>query len=364
MQKSPQPGSNIQTHKSNKIAHLDDIKNYDEIIDVRTPAEFAIDHLPGAINAPVLSNQERIIVGTMYAQESAFKATRTGAAMVARNIAHHLETTFIDRPRSWQPLIYCWRGGKRSGAMCNYLNLIGWRAGQLHGGYKSWRRHVVQQLEIIPNQFKFIVLTGPTGSGKTRLLQSLSACQAQVLNLEQLAVHRGSLLGKVPDNEQPAQRGFESNLLEKLNSLNPDKPVFVEAESKRIGRIHIPDSLLKTIYTGLCVNVYADLNHRIEFLLADYSHLFNQADQFKNSLNRLKGLHSNKTISHWHTLIDQNQRAELFLELVKKHYDPAYKRSSNSHFINLDQALNFNYNPVSNNNQKQAQELLKMLNYF
>lgn len=364
MQKSPQPGSNTQTHKSNKLANLSDINSFDEIIDVRTPAEFAIDHLPGAINAPVLSNQERIIIGTMYAQESAFKATRIGAAMVAKNMATHLETIFANKPRSWQPLIYCWRGGKRSGAMCSYLNLIGWHASKLDGGYKAWRRHVVEQLSILPANFNFIVLTGSTGSGKTRLLQELAACNAQVLDLEQLAAHRGSLLGKLPHKNQPAQRGFETNLLEQLTQFDPNKEIFVEAESRRIGAINLPDALLNKIYQGRCINISAQLDQRIDFLLTDYSHLFSDTKTFKSLLSKLKGLHSNNTINHWHQLIDQNQRAELFLELVNNHYDPAYKRSSNSHFKGLSAALEFNYNPMASNSQEQAQRLLQLLNYF
>lgn len=117
-------------------APLEQLADFDEIVDVRTPLEYAEDHIPGALNAPVLSNEERVIIGTMYNQVSPFEATRLGAAMVARNIAQHLETTFAERPRNWRPLVYCWRGGKRSASMTIMLNMIGWRARQLEGGYK------------------------------------------------------------------------------------------------------------------------------------------------------------------------------------------------------------------------------------
>ncbi len=357
MQKSPSPGSNPQTHKIS----IDSISDFDEIIDVRTPAEFAIDHIHGAINAPVLSNAERARIGTMYTQESAFKATKLGAALVARNIAKHLETTFIDKPKNWRPLIYCWRGGKRSGAMTSWLNLIGWRAYQLDGGYKAWRKNVVAKLAATPMRFKFIVLVGPTGSGKTRLLHALKKIGAQVLDLEGLARHRGSLLGKLPDQAQPAQKGFESHLLHTLESFNPAIPVFVEAESRRIGLIHLPDSLLQTMHQGDCVYVDVAIDDRINFLLEDYPHLFAARSEFKQSLSYLKFLHGGKTIENWFNLIDNDSRYELFKQLIELHYDPAYKRSSKSHFVNLQSATPFTYQPLAGDTQ--AQTLIKLLNY-
>lgn len=362
MHTSPQPGVNSQTHKHSKKISVEHISEFTEIIDVRTPAEYAIDHIPGAINAPVLSNEQRIIIGTMYAQESAFKATRLGAAMVARNIAGYLETIFADKPRNWHPLIYCWRGGKRSGSMCSWLNLIGWRAHQLDGGYKAWRKDVLNQLEQLPSKINFIVLAGPTGSGKTRLLNSLERAGAQVLDLEGLAHHRGSLLGSMPGQPQPAQRGFESGLLAKIKTFNLDKPVFVEAESRRIGVIHLPDILLKTMYQGQCIRVNVQMSDRIEFLLQDYDHLFADKQGFKNALLRLKALHGSKTINKWHDMIDHNAKRELFSDLVVSHYDPSYKRSSHSHFTGLADALVFDYQPNAIDDV-QARKLLKLINY-
>jgi tRNA 2-selenouridine synthase len=192
----------------NLIVTLDRAGEFDEIIDVRTPLEFAEDHIPGALNAPVLSNEERVIVGTMYRQVSPYEATRVGAAMVARNIARHLDTTFADRPRNWRPLIYCWRGGKRSGSMTAWFNLIGWQARQLDGGYKAYRRSVCATLDTLPAQFRYITLVGHTGCGKTRLLNALRAEGAQTLDLEALARHRGSLLGALPGVPQPTQKAL------------------------------------------------------------------------------------------------------------------------------------------------------------
>ena len=143
---------------------LERLADFDEIIDVRTPLEFAEDCIPGAINAPVLENEERVIVGTLYVQSSAFEATRIGAAMVARNIARHLETTFADRPRGWRPLVYCWRGGKRSESLAVWLNLMGWQARRLDGGYKTFRRSVLDELATLPERLTYIVLAGSTGT--------------------------------------------------------------------------------------------------------------------------------------------------------------------------------------------------------
>lgn len=231
-------------------AHLEQLADFDEIVDVRTPLEYAEDHIPGALNAPVLSNEERVIIGTMYNQVSPFEATRLGAAMVARNIAQHLETTFAERPRNWRPLVYCWRGGKRSASMTIMLNMIGWRARQLEGGYKSYRRSIVAALGDAPARFDFIVLNGLTGSGKTRLLHALAQNGAQTLDLEALAAHRGSLLGAVPGVPQPAQKAFDTALIAALRGFDPARPVFVEAESKRIGLITLPDALLARMHAA------------------------------------------------------------------------------------------------------------------
>ncbi|CAM5778640.1 tRNA 2-selenouridine(34) synthase MnmH [Castellaniella caeni] len=350
---------NRPAHPPNSLrCGLDTLDQFDDVIDVRTPAEYADDHMPGAINAPVLSNEERVLIGTMYAQESPFKATRLGAALVARHIAEHLETLFADKPQGWRPLIYCWRGGKRSGAMTTWFNLIGWRARQLEGGYKTWRRHVMDALEVTPTQRRYVVLTGPTGSGKTRLLQALGAAGAQILDLEGLACHRGSLLGGLPDRPQPSQRGFESALLHALEALAPEQPVFVEAESRRIGQLSLPDSLLRAMHASPCVRVQVAMPQRIEFLLQDYAHLFAQPEHFKQLLERLISLHSRKTIEDWHALIDSDRRADLFQALVETHYDPAYRRSSHSHYTGLAQAPTFSYDPTVADGHSQAVELL------
>jgi tRNA 2-selenouridine synthase len=312
-----------------RYATVADLASFDEIVDVRTPAEFALDHVPGAINAPVLSNDERVVIGTLYRTDP-FGATRLGASMVATNIANHLRTTFAERPSTWRPVIYCWRGGKRSGSMSTWFNLIGWRAQPLAGGYKSYRRWVVEQLVQAPPQLRWVVLRGLTGCGKTRLLAALGNIGAQVLDLEALASHRGSLLGSLPNQPQPTQKAFDTRLVARLAQFDPAQPVFVEAESRSIGSIRLPAALSSAIEKSPAVEVHASHESRIGYLGEDYGHLFEDAPFFKSQLDRLLELHGRAVLQHWHALIDEADSASLFTELIDLHYDPAYRRSFRS----------------------------------
>ncbi|WP_153111868.1 tRNA 2-selenouridine(34) synthase MnmH [Propionivibrio limicola] len=345
----------------NRLASLDELSRFDCVIDVRTPLEFAEDHIPGAINAPVLTNEERVLIGTMYKQVSPFEATKLGAALVAKNIARHLETLFADKPINWKPLIYCWRGGKRSGSMTTWFSLIGWKAKQLQGGYKAYRHQVLEDLATLPGRFDYRVLAGMTGSGKTRLLRALADCGAQVLDLEELAKHRGSLLGALPGERQPTQKGFDSQLVQALKRLDPARPVFVEAESKKIGFVQLPDAMMRSLAGARCIRIEADLQDRVDFLCDDYGSLFAEPAQFKDLLSRLTELHGRKTIVHWHALIDSGAKAELFQELIEQHYDPAYQRSSHSLYPKLPQALPFSFRPNSDDLTLQAFRLLELL---
>ena len=144
---------------------LSELDRFDLVIDVRSPAEFTLDHIPGAVNYPVLDNDERAKIGTLYKQVSPFAAKKLGAALVSKNIATHLENHLLELPREWRPLIYCWRGGERSGAFTHILNRIGWKALQLEGGYQGFRRTVIDGLEEAAKQFSFLVVCGMTGSG-------------------------------------------------------------------------------------------------------------------------------------------------------------------------------------------------------
>ncbi len=326
----------MRVAKEVTVAQLSD---YDDIIDVRSPAEYAEDHIPGAISAPVLSNEERAEVGTLYVQVSPFDAKKLGAALISRNIAHHLETLFRDKPKNWKPLVYCWRGGQRSGAMAHILAQIGWHTGRLAGGYKAYRSHVREELERLPANFTYRVVCGATGSGKSRLLQVLHQQGAQVLDLEQLARHRGSLLGNLPDAPQPAQKMFDSLVWHALRGFDPARPVFVEAESKKIGSVAVPDALLEAMRGAECILLDAPMPARVQLLMEDYEHFLRDPDLLAQRLAPLVELHGHEVISDWKELAAQSQWQALVEDLLTRHYDPAYRRSTTANFVRLKDAL-------------------------
>jgi tRNA 2-selenouridine synthase len=314
------------------VRQLDEFSAYDEIIDVRSPAEFAEDHIPGSINCPVLDNDQRIEVGTLYKQVSPFEAKKIGAAYVAENIAHHLRQKFLDRPKTWRPLIVCWRGGQRSGSMNFIFRRVGWDAQQLENGYKIYRKMVVDMLAELPRKLRLKVVCGATGSGKSRVLKALGELGEQVLDLEELACHKGSVLGVLPDSPQPSQKMFDSKLLVALRGFDLTRLVFVEAESRKIGSIHLPDALIETMRSAECVNIEAALNARIEFLLRDYEYFLTAPDWLNSRLEALRNLQSRETIARWHQYVSNNQWRELVSELLELHYDPLYERSQNRNY--------------------------------
>lgn len=327
-------------HGMASVEQIEDYCLFDEIIDVRTPAEFLDDHIPDSINCPVLDNDQRIEVGTLYKQSSPFAAKRIGAAYVSGNIAHHLHKTFFDRPKNWRPLIVCWRGGQRSGAMTYVFRRIGWDAQQLKGGYKSYRKQVVETLAELPRRISFNVICGATGSGKSRLLQALARRGEQILDLEELACHKGSVLGVLPDLPQPSQKMFETRLLATLQRLDPGRPVYVEAESRKIGTIQIPNALLETMRTGSCINIEASLEARVDFLLGDYDYFLKSPDWLNSLLDELRKLQSRKTIENWQAYANCAQWRTLVYELLEQHYDPLYLRSQNRNFTGFGASRN------------------------
>ena len=312
---------------------------FDALIDVRSPAEFAEDHLPGALNWPVLDDEQRREVGTLYKQVSALEARKLGAVLVARNIADHFEQHLRDKPREWQPLVYCWRGGQRSGSLGWFLGQIGFRSAQLNGGYKAWRALVRDDLQRLPLQFDYRVLCGRTGSGKTRLLQALGEAGAQVLDLEGLAAHRGSVLGGLPGQPQPSQKHFDSRIWQALRSFDAAHPVYVESESRKIGALRVPEALLTTMRErGQCIDIVLDDGARVRLLLEDYAHFADDPSAFCRLLEGLVTLRGRETVGEWQAMALEGRWPELFLQLMQRHYDPLYQRSLHSSYPQLAQA--------------------------
>ncbi len=311
--------------------------NFDAVIDVRSPAEFADDHLPGALNWPVLDDAERARVGLLYKQISPHEARKVGAAIVARRIAEHIERSVIDQPREWRPLVYCWRGGQRSGSLALVLSQIGFRVGQLVGGYRAYRVVVRDQLDTLPSPLQFVVLCGRTGSGKTRLLQALGRQGAQALDLEGLANHRGSLLGAM--GEQPTQKRFDSLVWQALRGFDPARPVFIESESARIGNLRVPPVLLDRLRSsGRCVRVQMADTARIGLLTEEYAALIADVEACCRALDPLIALRGRALVSSWQTLARGGRFAELIGALMAEHYDPLYERSMKTSFASLADA--------------------------
>lgn len=298
---------------------------FDTIIDARAPAEYADDHLPGAISLPVLNDEERARVGTIYKQVSPFTARKLGGALVARNVAAHLEGPLADRSGGWRPLVYCWRGGQRSGSFATILAQIGWRVDTIAGGYKSWRALVVRQLYDAPIAAPLVVLDGNTGTAKTALLHVLAAQGVQVIDLEGLAGHRGSLFGHTAGG-QPSQKAFEGALAMALSRLDPTRPVVVEAESAKVGNLRLPPQLWAAMGKAPRVAIKATLPERARYLSQAYADIVADQSRLLAVLGLLRHAHPAETINDWTGLAQSGQFEALAHDLMLRHYDPRYEK--------------------------------------
>lgn len=316
---------------------LPQLDAFDTIIDARSESEFALDHIPGAINCPVLNDEERILVGTTYKQINAFEAKKIGAPLVARNIAHAIDTLFADKGRDWKPLVYCWRGGNRSGSMAHILAKVGWPAVQLDGGYKAFRNHVSSALDN-PPALDWRVICGTTGSGKSRLLETLEGIGAQVLDLERLAAHRGSVLGHLPGEPQPSQKCFDTEIWDKLRRFDAARPVFVESESKKVGNLRVPEAVMERMRAAPCIALQLDRPMRVDLLMEDYRHFALDPAALVSQLEHLAQLHGRAKIDAWREMAHGGQMPALVDQLLVEHYDPAYLRSIDRNFVQYPQA--------------------------
>lgn len=315
------------------------LAEFDELIDVRSESEFAEDHIPGALNCPVLNDGERARVGTLYKQVSPFDAKKTGAALVSANIARHLAACFRDRPREWRPLVYCWRGGSRSDAMAHVLRQVGWHCGRLDGGYRAYRREVVADLAARPAAFQWRSVCGATGCGKSRLLRILAGAGAQVLDLEALAAHRGSVLGNLPDETQPSQKMFESRIWHALRGFSPRRPIYVEAESRKIGNLRVPEALIAEMWRSPCIVLEAPMSARVALLKEEYAHYIADPPALCAQLACLIAIHGRETVDGWKRKVLTCAWDEFIEDVLSRHYDPAYQRSTIRHYPGLSRAL-------------------------
>ena len=298
---------------------------FDDIIDVRAPAEFAEDHIPGSISLPVLSDEERAEVGTIYKQVSPFKARKVGAALVARNASVHLQGALAEKTGAWKPLVYCWRGGQRSGSFASILAQIGWRVDTISGGYKSWRGLVVKAVYDTPVASPVVVLDGNTGSAKTEILNLLPQFGVQVIDLEGMARHRGSLFGALPGG-QPSQKAFERELALVLARLDPARPVVVEAESSKVGECRVPPELWKAMVAAPRVAIAAPRAARAAYLVRAYADMVEDADRLAGVIELLRMSHGRDVVDGWRLMAQDGRFGELADGLMELHYDPRYDK--------------------------------------
>ncbi len=310
-----------------QLNSLDDLARagVDTLIDVRAPLEFAEDHLPGAINLPVLNDAERARIGTIYKQESPFRARKLGAALVARNAAAHLEGALAEMPGGWRPLVYCWRGGQRSGAFASILRQIGWRVEIIDGGYKRYRALVQAMLYEAAFPAPVLLLDGGTGTAKTEILARVAARGGQVIDLEALAAHRGSLFGA--EGSQPAQKLFESRLAQRVRALDPGRPVLIEAESSRIGRVRLPPALWRAMGRAAHVQIAAPLDARVAHVRRGYAGFIADPDRLHATLDALRPLHARAQVDAWQEMLAAGDFDALVRGLITTHYDPRYARA-------------------------------------
>lgn len=315
------------------------LAEFDAVIDARSESEFAEDRVPGAINWPSLNDAERALVGTEYKQVSPFAARKRGAALVARNIAGHIEREGMDKPKDWRPLVYCWRGGQRSGSLALVLGQIGFRVHLLEGGYREYRRAVIAGLETLPQQLAYRVVCGTTGSGKSRLLAHLAAQGEQVLDLELLANHRGSVLGLVPGSPQPGQKQFESRVWDALRRFDPARPVIVESESRKVGDLRVPERLIECMRAAPCVQLDLPTEARVQLLIEDYDFFVRDTEAFCARLDALRVLRGHEVVNGWQAAARAGQTRDVVRNLLLSHYDPVYLQSMRRNFAGFAQPV-------------------------
>ncbi len=291
------------------------------IIDVRTPSEFSSGHIPGAVNLPIFTDDERAEVGTLYVKEGKDKAVEKGLERVGPKLA-----TFVRQARQLsegKPLfLYCWRGGMRSASMAWLFRTAGFKTYLLEGGYKAYR-HSFEQL-LSAHSWKLIVLGGPTGCGKTDILHHLQSTGQQVINLEGLACHKGSAFGSLGESKQPSTEQFGNELHNCMRKMNPQKPVWCEGESLNIGQVYIPNEFYALMKSGLFIQFELKTGFRLKQILKDYGHF--PANELIVSFQKLEKRLGREATSNAIEHIMKNELEEA-IAIAIHYYDKGYESS-------------------------------------
>lgn len=304
------------------------------LVDVRSPGEFTDGTINGAISMPLFDDEERKIIGTVYTRESVEKAKRLGLSVASKKLIHIYDEIKELQKKYDKIILFCARGGMRSGILGTLLNSLGVNIERINEGYKGYRRFVVENLPKVNESVQYIVLHGNTGVGKTEILKLLQQDGYNILDLEGLANHRGSLLGTVGLGKSTSQKAFESNIFHRLQK-SKGSYVFVEAESKRIGNATIPDFIFQKMKTGIHIFVEADILFRVDLITREYTKFENCNEEIIECLKRLKKHIGVENIDRYCKLILNSEYDEVVSELMIKYYDPMYTHGSDKYIYEL-----------------------------
>ncbi|MBM3200688.1 tRNA 2-selenouridine(34) synthase MnmH [Candidatus Woesearchaeota archaeon] len=287
-------------------------------IDVRTPKEFEESTIPGAVNVPLFSNEERAVVGTLYAQKGQDEAFKKGLDFVSKSLPNLLEA--VSKYKKDKLIVFCWRGGMRSKSLTGLLEGLGYDVRQLEGGHKAYRNYILERFKDYKLKPKLIVLNGLTGAGKTEILKQFS----NSLDLEGLAQHRSSILGSVGLNPV-SQKMFDALLFKRLEELKDESYIIVEYESKKIGHVQMPAFLYKALKEGVQVKIVCSFDDRVKRLVEEYS-AYKEELAEKIMLMR-KSVGNDKKINEWLKMLKEDEFEELAARILKEYYDPLYSHT-------------------------------------